>query len=187
MEIVLAIILGSLFGFALHRVGASNPQNIINMLRLNDLHLMKVILLAISLASAFLFMGLAIAAINPSHLSVKTAYWGVIAGGIIFGVGWAVSGYCPGTGIAALGEGRKDTIFFLLGGLCGAFLFILAYSKLEGTFLLERILGGEVTLALTPNDSYQALIKGVPGIAVALFVALVLGIISWKLPGRDSQ
>lgn len=187
MEIVMAIILGSLFGFALHRVGASNPQNIINMLRLTDFHLMKVILLAISLASALLFIGLAMGLVNPAHVSVKAAYWGVIVGGIIFGVGWAVSGYCPGTGIAAIGDGRKDAIFFVLGGLLGAFLYMLVYSRLEETVLLDKILGGEVTLALTPNDSFQALINGIPGIGVALIVAVVLGIVSWKLPGKNGE
>ena len=45
--VVLAIILGMFFGFALQRVGATNPQNIINMLRLKDLHLMKAIFFAI--------------------------------------------------------------------------------------------------------------------------------------------
>ena len=187
MEIVLAIILGSLFGFALHRVGASNPQNIINMLLLRDFHLMKVILLAISMASALLFIGMGIGAIDPAHLSVKSAYWGVIAGGIIFGVGWAVSGYCPGTGIAAIGDGRKDAMFFVLGGLSGAFLYMFLYSKLDGSLLFEKILGGEVTLALTPNESYQALITGIPGILVSIILAAVLGIISWKLPGEKSE
>jgi uncharacterized membrane protein YedE/YeeE len=148
---------------------------------------MKVILLAISLASTLLFIGMGIGAIDPAHLSVKAAYWGVIVGGIVFGVGWAVSGYCPGTGIAAMGDGRKDAIFFVLGGLLGAFLYMLVYSRLEGTVLLDKILGGEVTLALTTNDSYQALIKSIPGIVVASIVAVVLGIVSWKLPGKNSE
>ncbi len=184
MNILLAIILGSLFGFVLHRVGATNPQNIINMLRLTDLHLMKVILFAIAFASAFLFIGLAIGAIDPSHLSVKTSYWGVIVGGVILGIGWALAGYCPGTGVAAVGDGRKDAVFFVFGGLFGAYLYMVVYLKFKGTFLLENILGGKVALAVTPNESYKALLEGIPGIVVALIVALALGLVAWRLPSK---
>jgi hypothetical protein len=186
MDIILAIILGSLFGFALHRVGATNPQIIINMLRLTDLHLMKVILFAISISSTLLFAGLAIGAIDPSHLSVKTSYWGVIIGGAILGIGWALAGYCPGTGVAALGDGRKDAIFFVVGGLFGAYLYMVIYSKLKGLALLEKILGGKVTLAATPHESFGAIITGIPGVVVALIVALALGVIAWKLPSKSS-
>ena len=91
------------------------------------------------------------------------------------------------TGIAAIGDGRKDAMFFVLGGLSGAFLYMFLYSKLDGSLLFEKILGGEVTLALTPNESYQALIKGIPGIVVAVILAAVLGIISWKLPGEKRE
>ncbi len=186
MDIVLAIIMGILFGFALQRVGATDPQIIINMLRLKDLHLMKVILLAIAVSSALLFTGMAAGIIDPSHLSVKTSYLGVILGGIILGIGWAIAGYCPGTGVAALGDGRKDAVFFVIGGLAGAFLYMLVHSKLKGTFLLEKILGGKVTLALTPNESFSALITGIPGVVIALIVAAALGFAAWKLPEKSS-
>jgi uncharacterized membrane protein YedE/YeeE len=186
MDIILAIVLGCLFGFALHRVGASNPQNIINMLRLTDLHLMKVILFAIAISSAILFAGLAIGFIEPSHLDVKTMYWGVIAGGVILGIGWALAGYCPGTGVAALGDGRKDAIFFIIGGLVGAFLYMVVYSQLKGSVLLEKILGGNAMLASSPNEKFDAVITGVPGIVVALVIALLLGVIAWKLPEKSS-
>ncbi len=186
MDIILAIILGSLFGFALHRIGGTNPQIIINMLRLTDLHLIKVILFAIAISSALLFTGLAIGLINPAHLSVKTSYWGVLAGGVIFGIGWALAGYCPGTGVAAIGDGRKDAIFFAVGGLCGAYIYMLVYSKFKGSVLLEKILGGKVTLAATPNESFGAILTGIPGVVVALIVALGLGVIAWKLPSKSS-
>jgi len=185
MDIILAVILGTSFGFVLHRVGASNPENIINMLRLRDFHLMKVILLGTAVASSVLFLGLVTGAISPEHLSVKASYWGVLVGGAVLGVGWAVAGYCPGTGVAALGDGRKDAIFFVLGGLFGAYLYIVVYSKLKGTFLLEKIHGGKVTLALTPNESYKALIENVPGVVVALIVAITLGLVVWVLPGKS--
>jgi uncharacterized membrane protein YedE/YeeE len=180
MDIILSIILGSLFGFALHRVGAADPQVIINMLRLNDLHLMKVILFALAISSGLLFVGLLTGLINPAHLSIKTTYWGVLVGGVIFGIGWALGGYCPGTGVAALGDGRKDAVFFIAGGLCGAFLYMLVYSKFKGSILLENVLGGKVSLAATPNESFSAIINGIPGIVIAFSFA------AWKLPAKNS-
>ena len=181
MEIILAILLGTLFGFVLHRVGASNPENIINMLRLKDLHLMKAILLAIGVASSILFVGLAAGFINPSHISIKASYWGVLVGGIILGAGWAVAGYCPGTGVVALGDGRKDAIPFIAGGLVGAFIYMIIYGSLKGTFLLEKIAGGKTTLAMTPTK-YEALITSIPGIVVALGISLLFIVIAFALP-----
>lgn len=185
MQIVLAIILGTLLGFVLHRVGASNPQRIIDMLRLKDFHLMKAILFGIAVASALLFIGMSLGVIEPSHLSVKTSHWGVIVGGLILGLGWAIAAYCPGTGIAALGEGRKDAIFFVLGGFVGAFIYMLIFANVDASVLLEKIIGGKSTLALT-ETSYPALIDNIPGIAVALVVAILFGFIAWLLPKGSS-
>lgn len=188
MNIFLAIFLGTLFGFVLHRIGASNPQNIFNMLRLNDLLLMKTILWGIAIASTLLFLGLSVGMVNSAHLSIKATYGGVLLGGAIFGIGWALSGYCPGTGIAAVGEGRKDSIFFVLGGLAGAFLYMIVYSHLKDTALMRHILGGKSTLALTPvGDKFPALIKNVPGIVVALLLAIIFSFIAWKLPEKESE
>ncbi|MHC4587173.1 MAG: YeeE/YedE thiosulfate transporter family protein [Planctomycetota bacterium] len=186
MDIILAVFLGSLFGFALHRVGAANPHIIINMLRLKDLHLAKVILLAIAISSGLLFIGMVVGLIDPGNLSVKTSYWGVLAGGAIFGIGWVLAGYCPGTGIAAIGDGRKDAIFFVFGGLFGAYIYMITYSQFKGSALLEKVLGGKVTLAATPNESFSAIITGIPGVVVAIIVALALGLIAWRLPGKSN-
>jgi len=95
MNIILAINLGIFFGFALQRVGANTPQNIINMLRLKDLHLMKAIFFAIGISSTLLFLLLAFGIIDSGHLSVKSSYIGVIVGGAVLGLGFAIAGNAP--------------------------------------------------------------------------------------------
>ena len=183
MNIFLAVLLGFIFGFVLQKIGAANPQKIINMLRLRDFHLMKAILLGIGLSSLGLFGLMAAGVIDPSHLSVKSSYVGVIAGGILLGGGWALSGFCPGTGIVAAGSGRKDALFFILGGLAGAFLFTLSYAPLKGTLLFNK-LGGKVTLAATGNEKFAALFPAVPAIALAGGIAVLLIAISVMLPEK---
>jgi len=181
MQIIWAVILGILFGFVLHRVGASNPQRIIDMLRLKDFHLMKAILFGIAVASALLFVGMALGIIDSAHLSIKASYWGVVIGGLILGLGWAIGAYCPGTGVAALGDGRKDAVFFVLGGLVGALIYMFVYTKIQTAGIMENFLGGKSTLALT-QTSHPSIIENIPGIAVALGIAVIFALIAWALP-----
>ena len=183
MTILLAILLGILFGFALQRVGATNPQNIINMMRLKDLHLMKAIFFAIGVSSVLLFFFMAFGIIDAGHLSVKSSYVGVIVGGAILGLGFAVAGYCPGTGLTALADGRKDALFFLWGDLTGALIYTLIYGTIQGTWLLNKIAGGKVMLA-TGSDKFQALLPMIPGPLLAIAIGVVFMAIAWKLPEK---
>lgn len=184
MEIILAMLIGLLFGFVLQKSGAANPQRIIDMLRLKDFHLMKAILLGIGLSSLLLFAMLALGLVDNNNLSVKTAHLGVIIGGAILGLGWAVAGFCPGTGVVAAGARRKDALFFILGGLMGAFIFILAYGFSEPTFIFNKLGGGKATLAETGVEQYLTLIPPIPSIIVAGGLAMVFIFIAWKLPGK---
>ncbi|PID57192.1 hypothetical protein CSB45_08160 [candidate division KSB3 bacterium] len=184
MSIVLAIILGVVFGFVLQKAGAADPQVLITMLRLKEFHLMKAILLAIGLSSSGLFVLLAAGLIDPSHISVKSSYVGVIIGGAVLGLGWVISGFCPGTGVVALGAGRKDALSFLLGGLLGALAFTVSYGTLKAS-LLFATLGGKSTLAVTGNDKFQALLPGLPGIVVAGVIAAIFLTLAWKLPEKS--
>jgi hypothetical protein len=184
-HLILAIILGTIFGYILQRVGAADAQKIVGMLKLKDLHLMKAILSGIGIGSILLFIGLKTGLVDPGHLSVKALYTGVIAGGAIFGIGWAISGFCPGTGVVALGTGRKDAIFFMLGGLAGAGLFMLMYGSLADGGLFKELLGGKVTLAAT-GSKYNSIIAGF-GPLIGIGIGLAMVTIAFVLPNTDNH
>jgi uncharacterized membrane protein YedE/YeeE len=55
---------------------------------------------------------------------------GIVAGGVIFGIGMAVLGYCPGTLIVSLGEGAVDALVGIIGGLAAGLLYVLFYPRI---------------------------------------------------------
>jgi uncharacterized membrane protein YedE/YeeE len=83
----------------------------------------------------------------PMHFDIKPTYvLGVGVGGLIFGVGFALAGYCPGTCVVGVAEGRRDALVALLGGIIGAALFTIVYSMIDG-WLITPLSYGKITLA----------------------------------------
>lgn len=177
MQILLAIILGGLFGFALYFAGASNPKKIIQMLRLQDLSLMKIIVFAIGFASALLFLADLFGIFDVGHLSIKGSNLGVIIGGLIFGIGFGSVGSCPGTCVAAsTGDGFKKALITVLGGLLGAFTFSLSYGWFKDLGLFSSMDLGKLTL-FNVSDKYPALFNlGFTGLLITgvLFMAVAV-------------
>ncbi|MDF1803925.1 DUF6691 family protein [Thalassovita sp.] len=181
MSILLAVVIGVAFGFTLDRIGATNPSYIGKMLNLTNLHLMKTILLAIGTGSILMFGGQMLGLVEVGHMSVKSAYIGVFIGGLLLGTGWAVSGFCPGTGVCAAASGRKDGLFFIAGGLLGAAAYMVTYPSWKASGLLDSVAGGKVTLGTVPGSKFDG-ITTLPGDVVGIVLGLVFVLVAFVLP-----
>ncbi|MDU5111528.1 MAG: hypothetical protein E6248_13865 [Clostridium sp.] len=148
MEIILAILLGGFFGFALSLAKATNFNKILKMLRLEDLSLAKIILFAIGFSSVLLSLSNALGIFDISNLSVKTMNLGVVLGGLLFGFAFGSIGTCPGTCLGAITNKNtiKKALAAVLGGLFGAFLFSLSYGPLKEMGVFDALNLGKITL-----------------------------------------
>ncbi|MHC1745963.1 MAG: DUF6691 family protein [Negativicutes bacterium] len=133
MQLMYGLITGILFGFLLQKGRVIRYDKQIAALRLQDMTILKFMLSHIAVAMIgvyFLYdMGLVKLSLKPTILG------GVVIGGLLFGLGWGLLGYCPGTSLGALGEGRWDSIWGIMGMLVGAGLYAEAYPYLQKTVL----------------------------------------------------
>jgi len=120
------LLFGVMFGFVLSRIGATDYDAIAGMFKLTDLHLMGVIGGAVALlAVAFqLIRRRAARSLSGESIALtrKPMTRWLAAGSLMFGVGWALSGTCPGTALAQLGEGRWAALATIAGILLGSYL-----------------------------------------------------------------
>ena len=131
------LIFGTIFGFVLSRVGASDYDLIFKMFTAEDLKLAYVIITAILTAgvSMRLLARLGMKGRDGAPITVSKKPLQVrknILGGTIFGLGWAISGACPGTVLAQVGEGKLLGLVTMLGMILGTFLYaVLAERQKE--------------------------------------------------------
>lgn len=184
MELLLGVLLGGFFGFALYYVGASNPEKLKNMLSLKDLTLMKTILFAIGFSSLLLALSSFIGIFDPTHLSVKATHLGVIVGGLIFGIGFGWAGTCPGTCVADSSSGGiKKAASTIVGGLIGAFVFSLSYGFLDRLGLFDKMNLGKLSL-FNLSDSFPSVFN--IGFGGLLIMGSLLMIAAIFLPSKLS-
>lgn len=182
MNIILGILLGSLFGFALYYVGASFPRKLLLMLKLEDLTLMKIILFAIGLSSVLLFVANIFGIFEIAHLSIKTANLSVVIGGLIFGFGFGWIGSCPGTCVSAsAGNGYKVALVTILGGLVGAFIFSVTFGILKSTGVFDVMNLDKLTL-FNISEKYPSVFD--VSFSGLLIVGLLFMVIAFVLPER---
>jgi uncharacterized protein len=111
---VLSIALGALVGFSLSRIGFTDYTELHRMLTFVDLRMMFVFAGAVAVAGALLFALRKARPLPPRPFQKR-----VVVGGVLFGIGWAIAGTCPGAAFAQLGEGKVWAFATLFGVALG--------------------------------------------------------------------
>ena len=163
--VVLGLLMGVAFGFALEKGRVFEPGVIVGQMQFRTFTMLKMFLsaLATGLVVLALLNGVWDVALHPK----ATHFVANLAGGALLGIGITLAGACPGTLLAQIGAGYKDAWFALAGALAGAVAFGYAEPALK-----PWIDGGPGKL------TFDALL-GLPfwAVATALAVALITGLV----------
>jgi len=128
--ILLIFVLGFIFGAILQYAKLNKYNTISGLAMLTDLTVAKALAFAIGLGAILLNIeiGLGFAAFHVKPFMLG----GIAIGGLIFGTGMAILGYCPGTLAISLGEGSLDALIGIVGGLVGGLIFTILLPSIKG-------------------------------------------------------
>ncbi len=169
-QLVLGLLAGFVFGFLLQRGGATSYDVIIGQLLLKDFTVLKIMMTAVVVGMIGVYFMRDRGWVN---LHPKAGTMGRTAvGGLIFGAGFALLGYCPGTVIGAAAQGQLDALFGgLVGMTLGAGLFAVIYPRVQ-TGILTKGSFGTISLPALFKVHHWVVIPILSAVIVVLFVVL---------------
>ncbi len=163
MSLLYGLLTGILFGILLQRAEVLRYDRQVGALRLKDMTIFKFMLSAILVAAVGIYV---LKDLGVVALSLKSTSLGAqVVGGTVFGIGWGLLGYCPGTAGGALGEGRLDAAWGLGGMVAGGALYALFYPVAKAT-VISWGQWGKITLPQAMGLS--------PWIVIVVFALLCL-------------
>jgi uncharacterized membrane protein YedE/YeeE/rhodanese-related sulfurtransferase len=126
-HLLTGIIMGFFFGFTLERAGFGNARKLAAQFYFHDMAVFKVMFTAILVAMVGLYSLVAIGVVDMSRMWINPTFmWAQVIGGFLLGVGFIVSGLCPGTSMVSMFSGRIDGLVAFIGMFIGSFLFIVS-------------------------------------------------------------
>jgi uncharacterized membrane protein YedE/YeeE len=132
------LFLGAMLGFTLSHIGFTSWDEVHAMFTFSDVRMFLAFAVGVSLLTLAFTV---IQKTSSPAWSPRPIHRGTIAGGVLFGMGWALSGACPGVTLAQLGEGRFYALFSIAGVVLGNLLY--------GAFLERRLGTANVTAKAT--------------------------------------
>ena len=128
-KLMLGVATGIVFGVLLQKGRVAKFPVIVGQFLLKDWTVVKIMGTAVIVGAVGVF---ALVAAGQASLHIKPLLLGgVLLGGALFGVGMTVLGYCPGTAVAACGEGSRDAMVGVLGMFTGAFVYVAAWPTFQ--------------------------------------------------------
>jgi uncharacterized membrane protein YedE/YeeE len=135
----LGLVTGVLFGFLLQKGRVLRFDKQVGAMLFKDMTILKFMLSAILVGMVGILLLAHLGIITLSHKPMNVG--AILIGGSLFGVGWAVMGFCPGTSLGALGEGRWHAVFAVIGMVAGAALYAELYPFFKATVLAWKDYG----------------------------------------------
>lgn len=162
-QIIIGLLAGFTIGYTFQRTGVTKYPRVMGMLLLKDFKLLKFMLTAVtcSMIGFYILNDLGVITLNPKPLD-----WGKVAGGLVFGVGMGLLGYCPGTMASRIGEGKRDAWIGLLGMVLGI-LFYAVNVDFFKTIFKSQSLKGDIASLLGINHWF------VVPVAAIVFIAII--------------
>lgn len=120
-----ALVIGLFFGFALERAGFGSSRKLAGIFYFTDMTVLRVMFTALitAMLGLSLVVGLGWIDLESQVYLIPTMYWAQIVGGLVFGVGFVLGGWCPGTAAVGAASGKVDAFLFLAGAVLGTILF----------------------------------------------------------------
>jgi uncharacterized protein len=164
----LGLITGMLFGFLLQKGRVLRFDKQLGAMLLKDMTIFKFMLSAILVGMVGINLLAGAGIITLSHKAMNVG--AVVLGGALFGAGWAIMGFCPGTSIGALGEGRWHAVFAIMGMVVGAAIYAELYPFFSSTVLAWKDFG-KIGLPEAMGIS--------PWVIAPMFWAGIVGLFFW--------
>lgn len=133
------LVTGVFFGLLLQQGRVLRYEKQLSAMLLRDMTIFKFMLSAVVVGMIGITLLAQTGQISYGHKALNLG--ALLVGGAIFGVGWALAGFCPGTAVGAVAEGRWHAVFPLVGMLLGAALFAEIYPALQSTVLAWKDFG----------------------------------------------
>jgi hypothetical protein len=169
--LLLTLVGGVAFGVVLERAGFGSGCKLTAVFYGYDMSVVKVMFTAIVTAMVGLWLLASIGVIDMQEIYiVPTNYAAQLIGGLVFGAGFVIGGYCPGTAVVACAAGRTDAWVFALGLLAGIAIYARYMSGVEQWIRANAI----------DNVTLPSLTGIATGWWVALFVVL-LALAAWGM------
>jgi uncharacterized membrane protein YedE/YeeE len=167
--LALGLITGFLFGFLLQKGLVTKYSVIVGQFLLRDFTVLKTMLTAVVVGGIGVYT---LRSLGAASLHIKPAQLAAVSiGGLVFGVGMALLGYCPGTGVAAAAEGKADALFGVAGMLFGAMLYAEQFAFFSKNVLTWFDLG-----PLTLPELIRA-----PAWAIFAGLSIVVAVLFWTI------